>query len=829
MALHGITRAGSRLAFAAIGVLCLVTVSLLVNQTRRNLVLLEFARTDNEQWGLSQIEVEFLELLNLANKPNPDLVAVRTKFDIFYSRMAIVAEAPLYRGHRTLPDFVENLSAIRSQLDALIPLVDARDSDFLDGIDRFRAALEPLRPRLRRLATLGVARSMAMSEERRVEIRQTLAQLAVLTVLLILALAALVVLTMRAERRARQHGNALAAANTRLEKVLETSLEAVVVSDCQGRIVEFNPAAERIFQRSKDSVVGKSVGDTIVPKDSRQAHEAGMARLRKGGAPVILGQGRVRLDAVRADGTVFPVEMALELANAENETIVIGFLRDISRRVRAEDALVEARDKALAGEQAKADFLAMMTHEIRTPLNGLLGNLSLLADTDLTDTQTRLLRNMRISGSQLQEHVDAVLDIARFDKDPVGDHHVPVRIGCLVQDIVDAQSAAAQSRGNALTWGWVGDPVDWLDLDVSRVQQVLINLIDNAIKFTRNGVVRIELQQDSGDGPSLIEIRVIDTGAGIPEAMRDTIFDDFHTAPPPDGEDVGGTGLGLGIVRRFVTAMSGEISVESTPGKGSIFRVRLPAEQAAPPDTAANHKADKAPLPRCRVLLVEDNAISMQVARGMLDGLGQSVQCAGTGVEALARAQAERFDMILMDMRMPQMDGLTATGAIRASHGPNRATPIVVLSANVLPEARETCLAAGVSGFLGKPLRREEMAQVIRKLCKAKPRAALDAQQSQERPIPAQSVTDALHDRFKTEMSALFDDLATEGTALSEIAERCHQCAGSAGVFGHETLALALLEAENQARAGMRPETDTALARARQVWSDRSEAAGAGR
>ncbi|MEN9059694.1 ATP-binding protein [Ponticoccus litoralis] len=277
-------------------------------------------------------------------------------------------------------------------------------------------------------------------------------------------------------------------------------------------------------------------------------------------------------------------------------------------------------------------------------------------------------------------------------------------------------ASAAMAGGNRIGWEWSGAALTWVRVDASRLRQVLVNLVGNAIKFTRDGRIQIEaetLPPEDGTRP-MVEIRVIDTGIGIAEEELGKVFDDFHTIGGAEASTVGGTGLGLGIARRFMQALGGEIGVESTPGEGSAFWVRFPVTPAEAP--APDTDRPEAPPPDtapCRILLVEDNEINLDLARHMLRGLGHSVTEARDGRAAVALAGAEPFDMILMDVRMPVLNGLDATRAIRAGAGPNATTPIIAVSANVLPEARDRFVAAGMTGFLAKPLSPDSLARVI--------------------------------------------------------------------------------------------------------------------
>ncbi|WP_417204932.1 ATP-binding protein [Antarctobacter sp.] len=842
MNVAGGLRKSGRVIIFGVAFLCVVSIVFLAVEIVRDLRLLNSATSDNVQWTLSQAEVEFLELRLAVEEAQlqdaPDLEKVIEEFDVFYSRISTLESGTVYAALRDVPAFSVPLAEIRGLLDDLVVLIDGPPDDLIRTLGTVDARLRAGQHDLRDMSTAGLLQFARVSDQQRTSVAVTLLRVALLTAFLILALVVLLGHARRATRQTEVRGQELAAAYARLNTVLDTSLDAVIVSDIDGKIQQFNPAAERIFKRDVVDVIGRNIGQVIVPDHLRDLHDAGMKRMHATGARRVVGHGRVRLEGMRSDGEVFPVELALESAMTGDEEILIGFLRDISHRVAAENELVEARDKALAGEKAKADFLAMMTHEIRTPLNGVLGNLSLLQETPLTPVQQRYAHNMSVSGKLLMSHVDAVLDIARFESGARDAQVEAVHLGRLVQDIVDSLTSAAEVNGTALQWTWIGQPLDWAMIDLSRLQQVLLNLIGNAVKFTHHGRILIELEQsdppcNGTDGPrdaACLDVRVIDTGIGIADGDLDRVFEDFQTSAHASEHNVSGTGLGLGIARRFVQAMGGEIGAESTLGEGSVFWVRLPVTPAEAPATAALPGAGTAAdtgagtgpaLTDRNILLVEDNEINLQLAQDMLTLIGHRVTVARDGREGVEAAEADRFDLILMDIRMPVMDGLAATKAIREGQGASRDVPIVALSANVLPEAKDRFIAGGMSAFLGKPLIKEELSQVIARFCAVDASDAGQTAAPQAPPAPVPATPDpiaALMARYLDETEALFDWLGSSPTNWTEIADRAHRIAGSAAAFGQPDLRMALLRVEAAAEAEDAQALDHAVQAARQAW-----------
>ena len=486
-----------RMVLAVLGGLCILAIAFLSIETVRELRFLNSARSDNVHWVMSQAEVEFLDFRNAIvearmSPSEAELDELIVEFDVFYSRMATLGTATTFEALREVDSFGVPVAEIRDRLAAMIPLIDGDRDVLRAALPGIGEQLVGTRLLLRQAATAALHHFVELSDQSRERFALTLRQLALFALGLLLALAALLLRTRQVSAQFEQRGIELAQAYARQNTILETSLDAVIVSDMQGKILNFNSAAVRIFGHDETEAVGRNISDLIVPAHLRPAHDAGMARLRSGEERRVVGQGRVRLEAMRRSGEIFPVELALEKAQAGEDEVIVAFLRDISVRITAERELVAARDRALAGERAKADFLAMMTHEIRTPLNGLLGNLALIGKTELSPEQGRFVRNMDISGKLLMHHVDAVLDVARFESGASVVSEEVTHLGTLVEDIVQSQLSAAEASGNRVEWGWVDAPRDWVRIDASRLQQILLNLLGNAIKFTKGGRITIE-------------------------------------------------------------------------------------------------------------------------------------------------------------------------------------------------------------------------------------------------------------------------------------------------------------------------------------------------
>ncbi|MFD2172525.1 hybrid sensor histidine kinase/response regulator [Rhodobacter lacus] len=750
---------------------------------------LAIGNSDSLQWTLAQLEIEYYQLEEALTHGSPeshvDLEDFSRSFDIFYSRVETIRDGAGFQAVTETAAAAAAMARLGDYLTKTAALIDAGPETLKIAFPALRAETRALVTEVRTVSSYGVRALAERARDQREKVFESLIRLASLAAALLATVSGGFVITWWLWRYGRNQTQSLAFAKARLEAVIGTSIDAVIVVDHNGRVIEFNGAAEKVFGYSRAEAQGALMHELIVPGHMKTAHDAGFRRYRAGGVPRIAGHGLIGLQARRKDGTVFPAELSVTATRIGKVEIFVGFLRDITDRVAAEQELIDARDAAMAGERAQSEFVAVMSHEMRTPLNGLLGTLDLLVETPLDETQRRFVDSMQKAGEILLSHVNNTLDVERLDAGKFSMVREPFAPMAVADEIVQTQAGAAAARGNLLVAQAEGRLPDAVEGDALRIRQVLINLVGNAIKFTRNGQISVEVEYHRDGG--ILEYRVIDTGIGIPADQTDRIFDDFVTLDPELSREATGSGLGLSIARRLMRAMRGEIGVESDVGKGSAFWITLPApvvlsmpaprppprltpkphapsmasaQSAAasaaeagsgailvsanapllltpqngpvPPRGGAgfgNGPADPpppgppaatpsgAPPPAegqaIDVLVVEDNDINRVVLCEMLRRGGHRFDEARDGMEGVDVANKRRFDVILIDLNMPRMNGIEATEAIRASDGPNRNTPIIAVTANVLPEARARLEAAGVCRVISKPITRRILEQVL--------------------------------------------------------------------------------------------------------------------
>lgn len=396
---------------------------------------------------------------------------------------------------------------------------------------------------------------------------------------------------------------------------------------------------------------------------------------------------------------------------------VIAHIKDNTQRKEYEKKLRDAKDKAEQAARAKSEFLATMSHEIRTPMNGVLGMATLLADTKLTNLQKEYLDTITHSGENLMNIINEILDFSKIEAGKMELDIHPFSLEKLLKNIIQLHSHRASSKNNQLVCKKAGNLPTHITGDYSKITQILNNLLSNALKFTVNGTIKLEVTgKQQENGKHKIEFKVQDTGIGIQEDKLKSLFQPFQQGDSSTTRKYGGTGLGLAICKNLANLMSGDIQVSSTVGKGSEFIFTLQVESACEieikdkEETERIFEAELSDSYPLNILVAEDNFINQKLAEQVLAKMGYNIALASNGLEAVEKCKTSSFDLIFMDIHMPEMDGIQATQNILAE---NHEVRIVALTANVVNESKKECEDAGMTGFIHKPFKIEEIQNAI--------------------------------------------------------------------------------------------------------------------
>ncbi len=497
-----------------------------------------------------------------------------------------------------------------------------------------------------------------------------------------------------------------------LTTFFDVSLDLLCIRDLDGIVVKVSRSWEATLGYRPAEMEGRPLLRLVHPEDLPGTHGSVIeVETRRPGDPVIGHVNRYR----HRDGRYRTLEWRAQRFGDR----IYAVARDVTERVAADRALVEAKSAAEAASRAKSDFLANMSHEIRTPLNGVIGLVDALARTGLSPQQTEMVGLIRESGITLERLVSDILDMSKIEAGQLDIESRPFDLDEALTPCFDLARARAEDQGLAFHLERGATTRGMFLGDSTRIRQVLGNLLSNAVKFTRQGGVTVRLAVSGSTARlSMLTFEVEDTGVGFAADHADHLFERFRQEDATITRRFGGTGLGLSICRSLVEMMGGEISAASEPGRGSLFRVSLPLART---ESLEAYDARRAEAGRSgettgaaagtgralRVLLADDHPINQRVAQLILEPQGAEVITVDDGAAAVAAFEAGAFDLVLMDMQMPVMDGLAATRAIRAIEAARPGavrTPLIMLSANAMARHRDEALAAGADLHVPKPI-----------------------------------------------------------------------------------------------------------------------------
>jgi PAS domain S-box-containing protein len=497
-----------------------------------------------------------------------------------------------------------------------------------------------------------------------------------------------------------------------LASIVESSDDSIIGTDLEGNILTWNQGAERLFGYTLEEALGKHI-TMLFPQDRYEDQVRSRAQIRS--------QERIeRFDSVRMGKHGEPIDVSVILSPIKdgggNLLGVSAIYRDITEKKRAESELLRAKDAAEAANQAKSEFLANMSHEIRTPMNGIIGMTEVLLDTELTAEQREYLEIVKNSADLMLTVVNDILDFSKIEAGRLELDPVQFNLRDHIEETERSLALKAHEKGLELICNVKKDVPEEIVGDGTRIRQILVNLLGNAIKFTSEGEIELNVSVDSHENEKLVlHFSVRDTGIGIPPEKQEFIFDAFSQVDGSTTRKYGGTGLGLTISARLVKAMGGKIWVESEPGKGSRFHFTAALKTAGEP--ARKLPSPNTSLAGVRVLIVDDNLTNRLILTDLLRGWEMEPTAVSSGPEAVAylKHAAERhepYSLVLTDLHMPEMDGFTLVEEIQSKRELTRSFVLMLTSGEHMGDL-ERCRDLGISAYLIKPVRRAELRRAI--------------------------------------------------------------------------------------------------------------------
>jgi PAS domain S-box-containing protein len=519
------------------------------------------------------------------------------------------------------------------------------------------------------------------------------------------------------ESKVSERTQALQESEERNRLIVDTALDGVITVDSEGLIAGWNPQAHFIFGWPREEVIGKRFVELVVPPSDRETREKELNERRTIRQDAADNQ-LVRWTGRHRQGHEFPMELAISSVRLSGEHVVSAFVRDITDRESFERELQKAKHVADDANKAKGDFLANMSHEIRTPMNGIIGMVNLALDTELTAEQKEYLDTVSQSADSLLSIINDILDFSKIEARKIVLESTEFDLRDHIAETTRAHALRAHEKGLELVWDVDADVPDGLVGDPLRLRQILVNLIGNALKFTDQGEVLLQVDKESEtDNNVLLHFVVKDTGIGIPEAKQKGLFEAFSQADASTTRKYGGTGLGLAISSELSQKMEGRMWVESEVGEGSKFHFTARFEVQAG-DGKGEIEQEILALNGLRVLIVDDNATNRQILNQLVNNWRMTPTSVESGDSALAAIEAAtnsggKFDVLLTDYQMPQMDGFMLCERIRRNRELS-SLKIILLTSGLRVEDREQITELSIAATLMKPVKPSQLLETIR-------------------------------------------------------------------------------------------------------------------
>ena len=741
---------------------------------------------EDSSWVIAQLEVDhqhvllaLQEHLHQTAPQDGSLSEVLLKFDIYFSRVQTVLSHTA-----TVKDFVAEreefdtrLEIIRNNLSSVTPLVDALRPGDLAGLAQMNALMAEVMPDIRYVVVTAVQTWQRRAQMLRLQREAVLEQFLTAGALALALILGLLAVSAHLYRQSALRNTMVERLDSNLRASFEAALDGVIVTDAEGRILLFNSAAETLFNQRRAFVIGRSISILLPPRaGQRQAVDARQLIQQ------IERRRRRRLRLRGRDGQMLPISVsAVGDTGSSGQPIHVGFVRDISSVVMMERQRREAARRVERDAAEKVRFLAATSHELRTPMQGVLGAIDLVLRQQSDPAIQSLLHIAQESAVAALDQIDHVLEVTALDDVAQPERaDEPFSAATIAADLIAAAVRNGPQEGLDIRLDLVGDVPSEVIGKPRAFRQTLRNLISNAVKFGAGKPIILRLSCLS---PDALRVEVEDAGIGIDLKDQSRIFDDFEALDRDYTRLSGGIGIGLGIVRRAVLSMRGTVGVFSRLGQGSIFWFEIPVRPALPQPQATGQLAPM------RILVVDDQSINRLLFEKMVNALGHQADQADSGQVAVRMARAERYDLILMDISMPEMDGIEATRHIRAE-GASRQSPIVGFTANLQPADHARALAAGMREILYKPARPADVERVLYNVPLAPPaedvaelnEGICDAVDLLANSLGVDRLAKLVRD-VDSSFDALFELASAKGD-LAELASEAHKCAGAAAILG---------------------------------------------
>jgi PAS domain S-box-containing protein len=493
----------------------------------------------------------------------------------------------------------------------------------------------------------------------------------------------------------------------------QNALDAVIVMNSEGKVIEWNHQAEVQFGWTEQEALDVDLADLIIPEKLRDMHRKGIRRFMTTGVHSILNK-RIELSALHKMGHELPVELTVSPIKWADTYLFTAFVRDITVEKLTEKELVKAKEAAELATQAKSDFLATMSHEIRTPLNGIIGLSHLLKETQLNAEQFQYVDFMIKSENSLLSIINNILDFSKIESGKITLEQAGLDIKTCMDDTIAVMEVLARAKSLDLTYSIDPEVPNLIMGDIWRLRQILINLVGNAIKFTQSGGVHVSISEANEHPQKKIKFTVKDTGIGITKEQVQYLFEPFTQFDSSTTRKFGGTGLGLAITKNLIELMHGNIWVEESEiGASFCFTIAYQTMDDQHQGEDYSNQVNAAEKLSAKILIAEDNEINQMVLLKMLEKEGYQADIANNGAQVLDALGNDEYDLIFMDIHMPEMDGVAVTKKIKELFPPEAQPRIIAVTADAFESDRERYMAMGMQDYISKPIRWEQLRRVI--------------------------------------------------------------------------------------------------------------------